>query len=52
MSQAWWHPSRILALGRLRQKDFKYQASLSYIARPCLKTPNKRRVHAGIVLME
>jgi hypothetical protein len=33
----------IQALGKLRQKDNKFKASLSYIASPCLKKTNKKR---------
>jgi hypothetical protein len=28
------------ALRRLRQEDYKFKASLDYIARPCLKNKN------------
>jgi hypothetical protein len=33
----WWHTPVILALGRLRMEDPQFKASLSYIAKSCLK---------------
>jgi len=36
--QEWWHRPVILALRKLRQEDHKFKASLSFIARPCLKS--------------
>jgi hypothetical protein len=38
---AWRHTSVIPALGRLKQKDCKFEASLCYIAKPCLKKLEK-----------
>jgi hypothetical protein len=35
--QMWWCTSVISALGRLRQKDHVFEASLGYTKRPCLK---------------
>jgi hypothetical protein len=34
----WIHP----VLGKLRQEDCQFKASLSYIRRPCLKNRNKK----------
>jgi hypothetical protein len=42
-SQAWWHTTVISALGRLRQENHKSEASLGYIAKPCLKKKKKRK---------
>jgi hypothetical protein len=33
----WWYTHVITALGRLRQEDHKFQASLGYIGRNCLQ---------------
>jgi hypothetical protein len=35
--QVWWFMPRIPAFGRLRQEDFKFEASLIYIGRLFLK---------------
>jgi hypothetical protein len=33
----------ILALGRLRQENFKVKVSLGYIVKPCFRTITKRQ---------
>jgi hypothetical protein len=38
----WWYTSIISALKRVRQEDLKFEASLEYIARPCLKKPKNK----------
>jgi hypothetical protein len=42
-SQAWWYAPAIPALGRLRQEDPKFKASLSYSVRPYLKKKRNKR---------
>jgi hypothetical protein len=37
MSWAWWYTSAIPAFRMLKQEDWEFDASLDYIARPCLK---------------
>lgn len=39
LSLVWWHRLVISALGRLRQGDYEFQASLCWGIRPCLKEP-------------
>lgn len=39
LSLVWWCRPATSALGRLRQGDYEFQASLSYRVRPCLKEP-------------
>jgi hypothetical protein len=41
-SQVWWCTPVILALGRLRQEDCKFEASLDYGMRLCLKKKKSR----------
>jgi hypothetical protein len=41
--QRWWLSSIIPALGRLKQEDHEFEASLNYIVRPCFKTKRKER---------
>ena len=35
--RAWWCMLVIPVLGRLRQEDHRFRASLSYLVRPCFK---------------
>jgi hypothetical protein len=42
-SQMWWFMPVIPALGRLRQKDWKFEVSMDYIARLWLKTKKGHR---------
>jgi fumarate reductase subunit C len=37
LRQVWWCILVILALGKLREEDRKFEASLDYKARPCLR---------------
>jgi hypothetical protein len=41
----WWCMLVIVAVKRLKQKDKEFQASLSYIVRPCLKENNNKRTN-------
>jgi hypothetical protein len=43
VSQTWWHMPIIPALGRLKQEDHKFEASLGYIVRSCLKKKKNKR---------
>jgi hypothetical protein len=40
----WWFTPVIPALGRLRQEDIEFQASLDCIARLCLKQQQKQKM--------
>jgi hypothetical protein len=40
---AWWHTLVIPTLGKMRQKDYKFQDSICYIIIPCPHPPKKRR---------
>lgn len=44
VSWAWWHPSTIPVLGRLKQKDFKWEGSLGSVVRSCLKNGKKKKM--------
>jgi hypothetical protein len=41
-SQAWWYMTVITAFGRPRNEEYKFEASLDYTARSCLKTKTIR----------
>jgi hypothetical protein len=47
--QLWWHRPIIAVRRRLRQEEFKFQASMGYTKRPCLKKTrqNKRNIGVG-----
>jgi hypothetical protein len=50
---AWLHMPVIQALGRLKQEDFKFEDSLGYIARHCLKeTKQNKNVLLEIVTVQ
>jgi hypothetical protein len=46
-SQAWWYTPVIPALGRLRQEDHDFEASLGYRRTRCLKK-TKMRVNGDL----
>jgi hypothetical protein len=43
MNQVWWRMSEIQTLGQQKQEDHEFEASLGYMARFCLKTPDKKQ---------
>jgi hypothetical protein len=45
--RAWWYTSLIPALGKLRQEDVEFKASLYYIVRACRKGREERRGRGG-----
>jgi hypothetical protein len=45
LSWVWWFTPVLLALGRLKQEDHEFNASLGYIGRPYLR---KKKVKESI----
>jgi hypothetical protein len=41
INQIWWHTLTISALGRLKQEDHKFEASLDYLQKFCEKERKK-----------
>jgi hypothetical protein len=46
LSQVWWCTPVLPALGRLRQEDCEFWASVSYIERFCLKAKKKIKLNS------
>jgi hypothetical protein len=40
----WWHTSIIAVLGELTHEDCKFEASLSYKVRPCLRKKRREKI--------
>jgi ubiquinone/menaquinone biosynthesis C-methylase UbiE len=41
----WWYTSVIPVLGRLKQEDCKFKASLGYTVRVCLKQNKMKQIN-------
>jgi hypothetical protein len=48
MCRAWWITPVIPAVGRLRQGDYEFKASLNYTGRPYLQKKEKEKDLAGV----
>jgi hypothetical protein len=43
VSEAWWYPPVIPALGKQMEEDHELVASLDYVVRPFLRTKQKQK---------